>query len=52
MNNWIVNWCQEKVSSNDNVESIEIIDDIILQISPIELNKRLSNDEKKNTKDL
>lgn len=28
-------------------DSVEIIDDVILQISPIELNKRLSNDEKK-----
>ena len=32
MNNWIVNWCQEKVSSNDNVESIEIIDDNHVEI--------------------
>ena len=27
MNNWMVNWCQDKVSSNNNVECIEIIDD-------------------------
>lgn len=32
MNNWIVNWCQEKVSSNDSVESIEIIDDNHVEI--------------------
>lgn len=32
MNNWIVNWCHEKVSSNDNVESIEIIDDNHVEI--------------------
>lgn len=35
------------VTLNIEYNSIEIIDDIILQICPIELNKRLSNDEKK-----
>ena len=35
------------VSLNIEYDSVEIIDDIILQISPIELNKRLYNNEKK-----
>ena len=32
MSNWIVNWCQENVSKNDSVESIEIIDDNHVEI--------------------
>lgn len=32
MNDWMVNWCKENVSKNDNVACIEIIDDNHVEI--------------------